>query len=43
MAEQQSLQRVRGEGIQKCPECGSTELVRKDKEIYCKKCGAVIE
>jgi ribosomal protein S27AE len=43
MAEEQSLQRVNSEGIQKCPECGSTNLVRKDKETYCKKCGCVIE
>ncbi|MCX6710225.1 MAG: hypothetical protein NTV63_04740 [Candidatus Woesearchaeota archaeon] len=40
---EKSLQSVSGEGILKCPECGSTEVVRKDNEVYCKKCGAVIE
>jgi len=43
MSNEQSFQKVRGEAVQKCPECGSTDLVRKDKEIYCRKCGAVIE
>jgi len=40
---EKSLQSVRGEGIKKCPECGSTNLIRKDDEIYCEECGTVIE
>jgi|TARA_B100001971_G_C17789811_1_gene333947 transcription initiation factor TFIIIB Brf1 subunit/transcription initiation factor TFIIB len=27
----------------KCPECGSKELEREKGELYCKKCGFVID
>ena len=40
---QKSLQGLKGEETRKCPECNSTDLVRKDDELYCKKCGFVIE
>lgn len=43
MAEERSLQRIKGEDTRKCPECGSKDLVREQGELYCKKCGFVIE
>ena len=43
MGNEVSLQRVEGQGTKKCPECGSTDIVRKDDEVYCKKCGFVID
>ena len=30
-------------GIPRCPECGSSEIVKEHGEIYCKKCGFVID
>jgi len=43
MVGQKSMQDVAGEGAQKCPECGCTDIVKKDDEIYCKKCGFVMD
>lgn len=43
MADQKSLQGVEAEGIKKCPDCGSEDVVREDNEIYCQKCGSVID
>ncbi len=43
MAGQRSMQDVEGEGAKKCPECGSEDIVKKDNEIYCKKCGFVMD
>ena len=43
MGNEVSLQRVEGQGTKQCPECGSDRIVRKDDEIYCKKCGFVID
>ncbi|MBR9700091.1 hypothetical protein GOV09_06545 [Candidatus Woesearchaeota archaeon] len=43
MAAQKSLQGVEGEGAKKCPECGSSEIERHDNEIFCKKCGLVMD
>jgi len=43
MGNEVSLQRVEGQGEKRCPECKSKEIVRKDNEIYCKKCGYVID
>ncbi len=43
MADTKSLQDLEAEGAQKCPECGSSELGKRDDEIYCKKCGLVLE
>ena len=40
---QRSLQEREAEGAKKCPECGSTDLAKKDDEIYCKKCGLVLD
>lgn len=31
------------EDEKRCPECGSKELVRSDEEVYCRKCGYVLE
>ena len=28
---------------QKCPECGSEDIVFENEELYCKKCGFVID
>jgi len=38
-----SLQGMKGEDDLKCPECGSKDIVKKKGEIYCKKCGYVLE
>ena len=27
----------------KCPDCGSEDIGRRGDEVYCKKCGLVIE
>ena len=43
MADEKSLQETKGEDIGKCPECGSKDLIREKGEIFCRKCGAVIE
>ncbi len=43
MASEKSLQSIEGQGTKKCPECGSKDLVREDGELYCKKCGLVID
>jgi len=36
-------QSLAAEGAKKCPECGSTDIHKKDNEIYCKKCGLVLD
>lgn len=43
MIMEKSLQRVRGEELRKCPDCGSKDLIREQGEVYCKKCGLVVE
>ena len=43
MGNEVSLQRVEGQGAKKCPECGSDRIVRKDDEVYCEKCGFVMD
>jgi len=43
MASEKSMQSVEAEGAKKCPECGSRDLDKKDDEIYCKKCGLVLD
>lgn len=43
MAAQKSLQGIEAEGTKKCPECGSTDIIKKDDEIYCNKCGLVLD
>ncbi|MBW2984984.1 hypothetical protein KY361_07730 [Candidatus Woesearchaeota archaeon] len=43
MPAQKSLQAVEGEGERKCPDCGSTDIIRESGELYCKKCGFVID
>jgi len=43
MVGQKGIQAIEAEGTRKCPECGSKDLVKKDDEIYCKKCGFVID
>lgn len=43
MPAQKSLQAIEGEGEKNCPECGSEDLVRKSGELYCEKCGFVID
>ena len=41
---QKSLQGLKGEDVtKKCPECGSKDIAREKDELYCKKCGYVIE
>ena len=43
MGVQKSLQGVRAEDDITCPECKSKDIVKQKGEIYCKKCGYVIE
>jgi len=43
MGIQKSVQGIESEAEKKCPECGSKDLVKRDSEIYCKKCGYVID
>jgi len=43
MANEASLQTIEGQGTKKCPECNSKDIIREDNEVYCKKCGFVIE
>jgi len=43
MANEKSLQSIEGQGTPKCPECGSKDINRKDDELYCKKCGLVLD
>jgi len=43
MVNQKSLQEIEGAGTKKCPECNSHEIVRRDDELYCEKCGFVID
>lgn len=43
MGDQQSLQSIEGQDTPKCPECGSNDLARRDDELYCLKCGLVID
>jgi DNA-directed RNA polymerase subunit RPC12/RpoP len=43
MASQKSLQAIEAEGEKKCPDCGSEDLVKEAGELYCKKCGFVID
>ncbi|MEA2037179.1 MAG: TFIIB-type zinc ribbon-containing protein [Nanoarchaeota archaeon] len=43
MGSEKSLQSIEGQGTKTCPECGSPDLDRKDGELYCKKCGLVID
>jgi len=43
MANEKSLQSIEGQGAKKCPECGSTKITRKDDEVYCEKCGLLLD
>jgi len=43
MAGERSIQNIEAEGTQKCPECGSRDIDKKDNEIFCRKCGFVID
>ena len=43
MADEKSLQSIEGQGAKKCPECGSKDIIREDNEVYCAKCGYVID
>jgi uncharacterized Zn finger protein (UPF0148 family) len=40
---ERSMQDYMAEGAKKCPECGSDDLEKKDDEIFCKKCGLVLD
>jgi uncharacterized Zn finger protein (UPF0148 family) len=44
MGTEKSLQGLSNEEkIKKCPECGSTEFEYDGGEVYCKKCGLVMD
>ena len=43
MGREVSLQTIEGQGEKKCPECGSEKIAREDNEVYCQKCGFVID
>ena len=38
-----SVQGIESEDTLKCPECGSKDIEKKFGEIYCKKCGYVLD
>jgi ribosomal protein S27AE len=41
---QRSLNELKNEDkAPECPECGSHSIVFENEELYCKKCGFVIE
>lgn len=42
--QEKTFQNIKNEDrIKKCPDCGSKDLDYKNEELYCKKCGFVIE
>lgn len=47
MPEQTSQKSVQGleqeEEVRQCPECGSKKIAKRGDEIYCERCGLVIE
>jgi len=44
MTREKSLQEVSVEAnIDVCPDCGNKEIGKRGNEVYCKKCGLVIE
>tara|TARA_Y100000310_G_scaffold318381_1_gene372352 strand:+ start:223 stop:354 length:132 start_codon:yes stop_codon:yes gene_type:complete len=43
MGREKSLQSIDGQGTKICPECDCKELDRNDDELYCTKCGLVID
>ena len=43
MGRQKSLQSLKGEENMRCPECGSKHIAKDGGEIYCEKCGFVLE
>ena len=43
MGVQKSLQGLDAENDWQCPECKSKEIIKSKGEIYCKKCGYVLE
>jgi DNA-directed RNA polymerase subunit RPC12/RpoP len=42
MRNPKSVQGLKAEDTQKCPECGSKNITKEKGEIYCNKCGFVI-
>ena len=42
MGKPKSLQAMKGEDTQVCPDCGSKDVTKEKGEIYCNKCGFVI-
>ena len=43
MPYEKSLQGLEGEYATTCPDCSSTNLMKRESELYCMKCGYVIE
>jgi len=44
MLAQKSMESVKAEDkTRQCPECKSIDVVNTDGEMYCKKCGLVLE
>jgi ribosomal protein S27AE len=42
--QQRSLNELKNEDKGKeCPECGSSDIVFENEELYCRKCGFVID
>jgi len=41
---EKSMNEMQNEGKERrCPECGSDKLAFEEEELYCQKCGFVIE
>jgi len=43
MGSQKSMQSIEGEESIICPDCGSTDIIKEDNELYCRKCGLVLD
>jgi len=43
MTSQKSLQSIKAEESIVCPDCGSSDIVKENNELYCKKCGLVLD
>ena len=43
MGSQKSMQSIEGEESIICPDCGSSDIIKEDNELYCRKCGLVLD
>lgn len=43
MRVEKSMQGLKAEDTQKCPECGSRDIAKRKGELFCNACGFVID